>query len=220
VTALVAARDEEQRIGATVRALLSLEGMTRVVVADDGSEDGTGRVASSAGATVVRSSRSHGKGAALQAALDRTRSEVYLLADGDLGLSASGLAPVLREVLEGRADLAVAVPPRPPTGGFGLVKGTARRCLGRVAGRSPVEPLSGQRAVTRECLQASLPLARGFGVEAGMLADALRLGFRLVEVPASVQHRWTGRDPAGFLHRARQGRDMLRALLPRLAGVR
>jgi hypothetical protein len=53
-----------------------------------------------------------------------------------------------------------------------------------------------------------------------MLADALRLGFRLVEVPASVEHRWTGRDRAGFLHRARQGRDMLRALLPRLAGVR
>jgi hypothetical protein len=69
-------------------------------------------------------------------------------------------------------------------------------------------------------MRACLPLARGFGVEAGMLADAARLGFRVVEVPAAITHRFTRRDPAGFLHRGRQGADILRALVPRAVGWR
>ena len=63
-TILIAARDEEARIGETIAALRrELPGAT-VIVADDGSRDRTAAVAEQAGARVVRFPR-RGKGQAL-----------------------------------------------------------------------------------------------------------------------------------------------------------
>jgi glycosyltransferase involved in cell wall biosynthesis len=223
VWAVVAARNEADRIGATVSALFAIPSVEAVVVADDGSSDGTSGAALEVGARVVRSRRNKGKGAALSAAVDVARAgeaDVVLLADGDLGSSASALDAVLRPVLAGSVDLAVAIPPRPPTGGFGLVRRMSSALVQRASGFHSSAPLSGQRAVTMECLRACRPLADGFGVDAAMLADAARLGFRVVEVPAEVTHRFSGRDLAGFRHRARQGAQILRALAPRAVGWR
>ena len=223
VAAVVAARNEVDRMGATVAGLRSIHGVQEVIVADDGSSDPTALAALDAGARVIRSERNAGKGAALAVAIDAAASsgaDVVLLADGDLGSSAAALEAVLRPVLDGGADLAVAVPPRPPTGGFGLVRRVSAWLVRRTSGFHAEAPLSGQRAATAECLRACRPLADGFGVDAAMLADAARLGFRVVEVPADVTHRFTGRDVAGFRHRARQGRDILRAMVPRAVGWR
>ena len=49
-----------------------------------------------------------------------------------------------------------------------------------------------------------LPFADGFGVEIGMTVDAVRAGLRLEEVELDLEHRATGRNAAGFLHRGRQ----------------
>lgn len=221
VVALVAARDEADRIASTVRALGTIPAVERVVVIDDGSSDGTAAAAAAAGAAVLSAPRPVGKGGALEAALSKVPvAEVYLLADGDLGPSASALAGVLDAVLRGDADLAVGALPRPPSGGFGLVKRGARILIRAATGFDPSEPLSGQRAVRREVLEACRPIAPGFGVEVGMTADAARMGFRVVEVPAAVEHRFTRRDLAGFVHRGQQGWDILRAAVPRLLGLR
>jgi hypothetical protein len=219
-TAIVTARNEADRIAHTVHGLHRIPEIGSVVVIDDGSEDATADEAAAAGATVLRQRRV-GKGGASEASLDRVdRSDAYLLADGDLGASAAGLRPLLRPVLDGEVDLAVGIPPTPPTGGFGIVKSLSGRLVESLAGRRPVAPLSGQRAVTRECLWSCRPVARGFGLESAMTADALRLGFRVQEVPIHVEHRFGRKDLTGFVHRGRQGAHIARALLPRLAGLR
>ena len=224
--AVVPARDEGDRVGDTVAALGSIPGVRLVVVADDGSADDTRIAAAAAGATVVRIERNAGKGAAVEAALgwlDRSGVagvSVVLLADADLGASAGALDSVLAPVAGGAADLAVAVPPAPPTGGFGLVRAGAAALIRRASGLTVRAPLSGQRAVTRECLDACRPLASGFGVDAAMTTDAARLGFRILEVDVPFVHRFTGRDAAGFRHRAGQGLDIVRALAPRAVGWR
>jgi glucosyl-3-phosphoglycerate synthase len=53
-----------------------------------------------------------------------------------------------------------------------------------------------------------------------MTIDAARLGFRVREIAVPLRHAPTGRDVPGFLHRARQGRDLLAAALPRALGMR
>jgi len=220
VTALVAARDEEDVIGDTVAALRSIPAIDRVVVVDDASLDRTAERARRAGATVL-SGRSMGKGDAVEAALDRApRAGVYVLADGDLGASANGVEPLLETVAAGEADLAVGALPPPPTGGFGLVRRFAAALVEVAAGFRPRAPLSGQRAITHECLWACRPLARGFGLEAAMTADAVRMGFRVKEVEVDVEHRFTGKDLPGFVHRALQGAHIARAMVPRLARLR
>lgn len=218
VVCLVAARNEADTIVAAVRELRALT--DEVVVVDDGSDDGTGSAALGAGATVLRVPRRAGKGRSLEGALRRLdAADVWLFADGDLGETAGGLAPVLSLVLDGRADLAIGALP-PQGGGFGLVKRWAAGAIERLTGFRPVEPLSGQRAVTARALAACRPLARGFGVETAMTIDALRAGFRVVEVPVPLRHRPTGRDLRGFVHRGRQAVDIARAVLARRLGLR
>lgn len=219
VVALVPARNEADRVGATVAALSRFT--DEVLVIDDGSRDGTGAVAASAGARVIRIDRGLGKGQAIESGIRSLESfpEVWLLADADLGESAGLLAPLLEVIGDGQADLAIAVLP-PQGGGFGIVKRLAAMGIERLSGFRSREPLSGQRAMKAEVLSACRPIARGFGVETAMTIDAARMGYRIVELPTDVRHRPTGRDLAGFAHRGRQGWDILRAVAVRALGVR
>jgi len=207
IAVLIPAFNEADKIADTVRAALSIEGVTRVVVIDDGSEDGTDHLAEQAGAKVVRMAGSAGKGGALEAGAKRVENaDVVLLLDGDLGASAAQGALLLAPVVSGQADMSIAAFPR-PTGkaGFGLVLRLARWGIRRFGGDFDASaPLSGQRALTRECLEAVRPFAAGYGVEVALTIRALRQGFRIAEVPTTMGHSATGRDLQGFVHRGRQ----------------
>ena len=222
VVALVAARNEAGRVGETVRAIRRIPEVDEVVVAVDGSSDGTEAEAAEAGARVLVAPGNLGKGGALEGALRRMPpADVYLFLDGDLGASAERATALLEPVLAGRADLAIAAFPRDARhGGFRLVKRLAAASVRLLTGFRPEEPLSGQRAATRAVVETCRPISPGFGVEVGMTIDAVRLGFRVVEVPVEMEHAYTGRDLAGFLHRGKQGLDVLRAAVPRALTAR
>lgn len=222
VVAVVPAKDEEARIGATVTALGGLGQVSHVVVVDDGSADQTAAVAEWAGRVeVVRHERNQGKAAAMTTGAARAAELApgapVLFVDADLEGSAANLGAVVDMVLSGEADMAVAVlPPQDrPGGGFGIVVRTAREGIARLTGWTPTQPLSGQRCLTREALDGAMPLAPGWGVEVGLTVDVLRAGGRVVEVPCDLRHRVTGRDLASQVHRARQLAGVTRALADR-----
>src|SRR4051812_31106226 len=216
VAAIVAARNEADRIAATVGALREALPNAVVYVADDASTDGTAEVALAAGAVVIGRRRPHGKGANVTAAAEAALSAApppaaVLLCDGDLGTSAASLIVLLEAVDAGRCDLAVAAFSRRLGGGFGLALGFARQAIRRLCGLETAAPISGQRAMRTEVMRATLPFARGYGMEIGMTVDAVRAGYRLREYELDLEHRATGRDLDGFLHRARQLADFARA---------
>jgi glycosyltransferase involved in cell wall biosynthesis len=213
ITAVVPAYNEERRVAATVRALRSIPGVAEVIVVDDGSTDATASEAASAGARVVTLERNRGKGHALERGVAASTAPILLLADADLEGSAANLRALVEPLRDDIADVAIAAPPR--TGGpsgFGLVEGLAGWGIRRLTGKRLSRPLSGQRAIRRD---AAGGFAAGFGVETAFTIDALRAGYRVVEVPCEITHARTGRDPAGFAHRARQGIDVIRALASR-----
>jgi Glycosyl transferase family 2 len=228
VLALVPAKDEADRVGATVRALRGLPEVAEVLVVSDGSTDATAARALEAGAHCLDLPRNLGKGGALNAGLAALMGRVaerlspepaaLLLADADLAETAGRLGRLLDPVLDGEADLAIAdLPAQQGAGGFGVAMGLARVGMARATGRRMAEPLSGQRAVRWEALPALLPFAPGFGVEVAMTIDALRAGLRVVEVEVDLRHNPTGKDLSGIRHRARQARAITRELTRRKA---
>jgi len=206
VSILVAARDEEERIAATIASLRRAFPDAHVIVADDGSRDGTAGAAEAAGARVVRLPR-RGKGQALALAERDAPPGGLLLCDADLD---GDLCPLL----ETRADLAIASFAERQGGGFGLVKRTARVLIRLTTGRELREPLSGQRALSTRARERCFPTAAGFGADARMTVDALKGGLTVTEVELPLRHRPTGRDLRGFAHRARQLVDVLLAFGP------
>ena len=228
VLALVPAKDEAERVGATVLALRELPGVAEVLVVSDGSADATAARALDAGAHCLDLPRNIGKGGALNAGLAALMGRVaerlspepaaLLLADADLAETAGRLGRLLDPVLDGDADLAIAdLPAQQGAGGFGVAMGLARRGIANATGRRMSEPLSGQRAVRWEALPALLPFAPDFGIEVAMTIDALRAGLRVVEVEVDLHHNPTGKDLSGLLHRARQARAIARELTRRRA---
>jgi glycosyltransferase involved in cell wall biosynthesis len=212
---IVAARNEADRVGATLDALKEAFPDARLWVADDASGDETQAMAIAHGARVVSRGRPHGKGgnvtAAAEAALgDEPVPELALLCDADLAGSAARLPALVAAVEDGTCELAIAAFARRVGGGFGIALGFARWAIERRCGYRAEAPISGQRAMRTELLRELLPFASGFGMEIGMTVDAVRAGRRLREVELDLSHRATSRTPRDFLHRGRQLLDFVR----------
>jgi hypothetical protein len=203
---LVAARNEEQTIAATVAALKDQFPAAEVIVADDGSRDASAAEAERAGAHVIRLPR-RGKGQALSLAEREAPPGALLLADADLVGDLSPLAAM-------DADVAIAVFAERRGGGFGVARGAARLLIHARTGFDPREPLSGQRALSEAARERCFPLAPGFGCELRMTIDAARSGLRLAELELPLSHAATSRDLRGFAHRAGQLLDALLASGP------
>ncbi len=230
---VIPARNEADRIAATVAAASKLAGADIVVVVDDGSTDSTAALAESAGAQVIRHARNRGKAAALETGAEAVRlieagrlteaghgasgPRHLLLLDADLADSAADAGPLVDPVRAGTADMTIAVfTTRVRNGGFGIVTTTAGAGIERATGWRPAQPLNGQRCLTRAAFTAALPLAPGWGAETGMTIDLLRKGMRITEVEVPLSHRATGKDWRSQLHRLHQLADVTRALAVRI----
>ena len=226
VAVVIAARNEADRIAATVAAAAGLAGVGLVVVVDDGSSDATAAVAQQAGAAVMRHPRNRGKGAAMETGAEavrlvdqrehRDRPRHLLFLDADLSDTAGQAGPLMDPVTAGTADMTIAVfAATVKLGGHGLVVGLSGAGIRRATGWQPRQPLNGQRCLTRAAFEAARPLARGWGVETALTIDLLRQGLRITEVEVDLAHRATGTGLRAQLHRAHQLTDVARALAAR-----
>jgi glycosyltransferase involved in cell wall biosynthesis len=166
VVVIVAAREEADRIAATIDALKEGFPAARIIVADDASSDGTSDLALARGAEVVSRRRPHGKGGNMTAAAatiarltELGEPPIFLLCDGDLGASARQLARLVEAVEAGECDLAVGAFSMRVGGGFGVALGFSRWAIERRCGYRAGAPISGQRAMRGEVLRAVLPFA-------------------------------------------------------------
>ncbi|MFD5751230.1 glucosyl-3-phosphoglycerate synthase [Streptomyces sp. NPDC127033] len=196
VSVVLPALDEQETVGAIV-AVIRRELMERVrlvdelVVIDSGSADRTAEVAAAAGARVVhrdtilpRLPALPGKGEVLWRSLLVTRGDIVCFVDADLREFSpdfvSGIVgPLLTEpevqFVKAMYDRPLRQGPAPEAGQGGRVTELVARPLlnlhwPRLAGF--VQPLGGEYAARRSLLER-LPFPVGYGVELGLLVDAL-----------------------------------------------
>jgi glycosyltransferase involved in cell wall biosynthesis len=161
------------------------------IVVDNGSTDGSGELAASLGARVVREPRP-GFGAACFAGLTAAEAELVCFMDCDASFDPRELSRVTDPVAAGAADLVLgarrpaadaAWPPHARLANAVLVLELRRRTGVRVTDIGPM------RAARREALLALGIRDRGFGWPLEMVLRAARADWRIEEAPVTYLAR-------------------------------
>lgn len=186
----------------------------RAVVVDNGSTDGSARVAREHGAQVVTAVR-RGFGAACHAGLEAATADVVAFCDADASLDPADLPRVVAPVLSGDADLVLGrrVPGR---GAWPWHLRLANHELARRVRRRTgvaVHDLGPMRAAHREALLALDLRDRRSGYPLEMLVAAADAGWRVAEVDVPYRARLGRSKVTGTpLGAWRAVRDMSRVL--------
>ena len=156
----------------------------RPLVVDNGSTDGSGALAASLGAQVIREERP-GFGAACFAGLMAATSEVVAFMDCDASLDPCELPAVTGPVLRGESDLVLGARRLTP-GSMPLHQRLGNRAVVRGLGISDLGPM---RAVRRQELLELGIEDRRFGWPLEMVVRARRAGWRIDEAEVAYLPR-------------------------------
>ncbi|WP_341926188.1 glycosyltransferase family 2 protein [Nocardioides psychrotolerans] len=165
-----------------------------VIVVDNGSSDDTAAVAERLGATVIREERP-GYGSAVHAGVLAATHDYVAFMDGDGSFDPAELLPMLADVTDGRADIAVGrrrpvsrgVWPWHARAGNAVIAAWLRRRIGMDA-----HDIAPMRVCRRQALLDLGVEDRRFGYPVELLQKATRAGWRFVERDVTYHPRAEG----------------------------
>lgn len=219
-TVLMPCLNEVRTVGACVQAarrFLAQSGVAgEVLVADNGSTDGSQDVARTAGARVVQVSRL-GYGAALRAGIAAAQGRYVIMGDADASYDFSALDAFV-DSLRGGAQLVIGnrfrggIAPGAMPALHRYLGNPVLSFFGRLFFRANIGDFHcGLRGFSRQSMEGLGLVSPGMEFASEMIAKAALAGLRIEEVPTTLQP--DGRDRPPHLRTWRDGWRHLRFLL-------
>ena len=191
----IPAYNEEIAIGSVVAT--AQEYTDKILVIDDGSSDKTARIARNTGAAVIEHDRNRGKGAAIKTLLSYAEliaPDSLVVLDGDGQHYAGDIPAVVSPVLDGDADLVIGSRYLDDSNGeeTPLYRRLGQRVLDFTtyitAGELVSDSQSGYRALSLTAIKTLDLNSELFGVESGMIDQAVAADLTIRETPVDVRY--------------------------------
>ncbi|TSC93276.1 MAG: family 2 glycosyl transferase [Candidatus Berkelbacteria bacterium Athens1014_28] len=203
-SAVVPSYNESKRCTRVISELLKIKELFELIFVDDGSTDDTENTAkdffNDPRFRYIKHKKNKGKGAALFSGIQKAKSDVILFLDADLqNITAAKIKRIVYPVLKDEVDVA---------------RGAFRRRRGRVTeyavrpmmeilfpGMYFEQPISGQICAKKSFLK-SVSFEKRYGVDIGLLFDAIESGQRIIEVDiGKIVHKANKEDVIGEMSR-------------------
>ena len=186
----IPAFNEEKSIGKLIKECFNYS--DEVVVCDDGSTDRTFNEAEMTGAVCLKHEENLGKGAALKSLFDyaqNSNAEIIITIDGD-GQFLPEEIPKLKKLIENKSADIVIGNRFDNTYEMPFYRKFGNKVLDKITNLASEFPVkdsqSGYRAYSREVIDNIKFKVNGFGVDAEILIDASKKGFRISEEKVEV----------------------------------
>ncbi|MFY8215881.1 MAG: glycosyltransferase family 2 protein, partial [Chthoniobacterales bacterium] len=223
VTILMPCLNEAETLAGCItaaRAGLAAAGVDgEILIADNGSTDGSKSIAESLGARVI-DVPTRGYGSALRAGMEAAEGKYLIMGDADLSYDFSQITPFIQK-LRGGADLVMGC--RMPSGGGSIDPGAmpwkhrwlgnpVLTLIGRVLFKCPSHDFHcGLRALTKEAFEKLDLRTTGMEFASEMVIKASLRGMKIEEVPITLHKDGRSRPP--HLRSWRDGWRHLRFML-------
>ena len=182
ISAVIPAYNEEGNIENVIRSVKKRKEVDEIVVVDDGSTDATSAIAREFdGVKVISLHENRGKGHAMKIGAERSTGDIILFIDADF----KNVDPSkIKAMVEPFKDTCDFVKTRFDRNGGRVTLLTAKPLLEHLFPEIALrfeQPLSGQIGIRRDLLK-KMTLESDYGVDVGILIDAVEMGAKTEEV--------------------------------------
>jgi glycosyltransferase involved in cell wall biosynthesis len=202
VSVIVPVYNEERTLEEVIRRVRATGAVDEIVAVDDGSSDRSPAILAALAdsgtppVTVVRHERNGGKGAAVRTGFARVTGDIVIVQDADLELDPAEFPRLFAPIHEGRADVVFGVRFAQGRGATPWLGYLGNRFFSILASvlflRRLNDVLTCYRAMRTEVARKVEPHSTGFGMDAEQGCRAIRLGYRIAQVPVTYTPRSRG----------------------------
>lgn len=218
VVCVVPVYNEGDIIVDTIEGLKKIKYIDEILVVNDGSNDNTLDIIKTLNVSIIDLKKNHGKGYAMKKAIDTLDFHYIAFVDGDLGHTSIEVASLILPIISGEADVSIARFPEInrmtyTKGGFGILKKFSKKGVYYFTKKEMDTSLSGQRVYKKEVIDKIDYIPNRYGIEVAMTIQTINNGFSIIEIPVTMNHRYSQRNLKGNIHRGKQFFDILNTFI-------
>jgi len=192
---VVPAHNEEPTLGTLLDDLKRVCGSKHeIIVVDDGSTDNTPKIAEKAGVILIKNKKNLGKGGALRKGFERASGDIIVMMDADLSHTPDDISQMLEPFSNSEVGLVIASRTYGGSDEYTHTRAVGNRLLtwflNFMFGMRLSDALNGFKAFRKD-VTSDLDCS-GFNIEIELIADALRRGYKIVEVSSHEAARAGG----------------------------